>query len=82
MDELVKLHSAYSGPEAVVIESILIGEGIRYMVDPYNPVQARKLGGVISNYDTTMGPIEFYVHYDDYERAKELLDAMAQGTDV
>lgn len=77
MDEIVKLHSAGSGPEAVVIMSILDGAGIRYMLDPNNPIITRKLWGYVTSYDTTMGPIEFYVHRDDYDKARELLDAMA-----
>lgn len=51
------------------------------MLDPNNPVLTRKLWGYISSYDTTRGPIEFYVHRDDYEKAKELLDAMAKEQD-
>jgi len=81
MDELIKIFSAESGPEAVVIMSILDGAGIRYTLDPNNPIITRKLWGYTSSYDTTMGPIDFYVHRDDYKEAKELLDAMASGSD-
>lgn len=67
--EIVKVHSAMSGPEAVVIMSILNDANIRY--EWKNDACFAPYG--LNCYDTSLGPIDFYIHRDDLPVARKLL---------
>ncbi|HZD60123.1 MAG TPA: DUF2007 domain-containing protein [Anaerolineae bacterium] len=72
-EEIVLLCRVESGPEAAIIISLLDGAGIKYMM--VNPSPFPDFG--LMTYDTSLGPIEFYVHRNDYDRARELLASMS-----
>ncbi|MBS3908232.1 MAG: DUF2007 domain-containing protein [Actinobacteria bacterium] len=72
-DEIVLVHYAESGPEALVIISLLQGEGIEYIMRNSMPAKM-DFGGIAFD----GGPIEFYVHSDDLERAKDCIKTLSE----
>jgi hypothetical protein len=74
-DEIVLVHYAESGPEAVVIESLLKDAGIEYIMRGSTP-------GMVdygfNTYATLGAPIEFLVHINDLESAREAIKTAAE----
>lgn len=72
-NSLVKLYSAHSGSEAVIIMSLLDSAGFRYVIDTKTLKDIRMF---ITSLDTTMGPIDFYIREEDFEEARKLIETM------
>ncbi len=77
--DLVCIFRAGEESLVAIVKSILDGEGIHYIARGADLQDLFGVGRIGSGFNLIVGTVDFFVHKDDAERAREALSAFKEG---